>query len=138
MRRVQVRRFHQIFVQCLVRFDFAVRYIGVRAADGSVEHQADAMALSMLVFRWSVRRGGGESLLRAWDESLFSQAEQRQLCTACGLPDEACEPTALELETRLRQCQALGDERFEALEEACSQETEAQQAQCILSGCLNA
>ena len=62
MRRVQVRRFHQIFVQCLVRFDFAVRYIGVRAADGSVEHQADAMALSKLVFRWSVRRGGGESL----------------------------------------------------------------------------
>ena len=45
-----------------MRFDFAVRYIGVRAADGSVEHQADAMALSMLVFRWSVRRGGGESL----------------------------------------------------------------------------
>ena len=62
MRRVQVRRFHQIFVQCLVRFGFAVRYIGVRAADGSVEHQADAMALSMLVFRWSVRRSGGESL----------------------------------------------------------------------------
>ena len=62
MRRLRVRRFHQIFVQCLVRFDFAVRYIGVRAADGSVEHQADAMALSMLVFRWSVRRGCGESL----------------------------------------------------------------------------
>ena len=61
MRRVQVRRFHQIFVQCLVRFDFAVRYIGVRAADGSVEHQAGAMALSKLVFRWSVRRNGSES-----------------------------------------------------------------------------
>ena len=42
--------------------DFAARYIGVRVADGAVEHQADAMAFSKLVFRWSVRRGGGESL----------------------------------------------------------------------------
>ena len=50
MRRVQVRRFHQIFVQCIVRFGFTVKYIGVRAADGNVEHRADAMALSMLVY----------------------------------------------------------------------------------------
>ena len=43
-------------------FKCCFRYIGVRAADGTLEHQADAMTLSKLVFRWSVRRGGGESL----------------------------------------------------------------------------
>ena len=39
----------------------AVRYIGVRAADGSVEHQADAAASSKLVFHWTVCRGDAES-----------------------------------------------------------------------------
>ena len=43
-------------------FKCCFRYIGVRAADGTLERQADAMTLSKLVFRWSVRRGGGESL----------------------------------------------------------------------------
>ena len=53
----------QISVRCDVCvFKLAVRYIGVRAADGSVEHQADAAASSKLVFHWTVCRGGVESL----------------------------------------------------------------------------
>ena len=42
--------------------NFAVRYVGVRAADGSVVHQADAAASSKLVFHWTVCRGDAESL----------------------------------------------------------------------------
>ena len=64
MRRVQVRcPAHvksQYDVMCV--FKLAVRYIGVRAADGSVEHQADAAASSKLVFHWTVCRGDAESL----------------------------------------------------------------------------
>ena len=53
----------QISVRCDVCvFKLAVRYIGVRAADGSVEHQADAAASSKLVFHWTVCRGDAESL----------------------------------------------------------------------------
>ena len=52
----------QIPVRCDVCFKLAVRYIGVRAADGSVEHQADAAASSKLVFHWTVCRGDAESL----------------------------------------------------------------------------
>ena len=42
--------------------NFAVRYVGVRAADGSAVHQADAAASSKLVFHWTVCRGDAESL----------------------------------------------------------------------------
>ena len=42
--------------------NLAVGYIGVRAADGSVEHQADAVASSKLVFHWTVCRRDAESL----------------------------------------------------------------------------
>ena len=53
----------QIAVRCDVCvFKLAVRYIGVRAADGSVEHQADAAASSKLLFHWTVCRGDAESL----------------------------------------------------------------------------
>ena len=42
--------------------NFAVRYVGVCAADGSVVHQADAAASSKLVFHWTVCREDAESL----------------------------------------------------------------------------
>ena len=61
-RRLRVRRLHQVFWIALCVFKCCFRYIGVRAADGTLEHQVDAMARSKLVFRWSVRRVGGESL----------------------------------------------------------------------------
>ena len=50
----------QYDVLCVL--NFAVRYVGVRAADGSVVHQADAAASSKLVFHWTVCRGDAESL----------------------------------------------------------------------------
>ena len=50
----------QYDVLCVL--NFAVKYVGVRAADGSAVHQADAAASSKLVFHWTVCRGDAESL----------------------------------------------------------------------------
>ena len=87
--------------------NFVVRYIGVRAADGSVEHQADAMARSMLVFRWSVRRGDSESFHES--EVMCDNALERGVphpetsyCTKAEL-EHIAKNAALSHETTLRQ-----------------------------------